>query len=112
MSESMTFLSYYRYKSPLKNLTVNNGHLTGTLTIDVRGQADSNPDSQPKTAPVPVSHSITLYGPGDVAGINPTSIARVNPPNNTPDFEANYFPFVEFKDPDFLWRYSLDDAAG
>lgn len=53
-----------------------------------------------------VNKKITLFGPGDVFGINPRIISRVAPPLYTNTFEANYVPFLEFKEPDFLWRFS------
>jgi hypothetical protein len=54
------------------------------------------------------AHSITLRGPADVIGFQESLVARTEPGNGVTDFESNYFPFVEFKDPDFPWRYSLD----
>lgn len=52
--------------------------------------------------------STTLRGPGDVIGISPTQIARFEPAPGQRGFEPDYFPFVEFVDADFPWRYSLD----
>jgi len=58
------------------------------------------------------THSITLRGPADIIGFHGSVVARTEPEsteprNNTNDFEPNYFPFIEFIDPDFPWRYSL-----
>ncbi len=61
-------------------------------------------------ARVPVS--ATLKGPGDVIGIDPEQIIRIEPEEGNKGFEPNYFPFVQFKDPDLPWRYSLDSATG
>ncbi len=52
--------------------------------------------------------SATLRGPGDVIGVSPDQIARFEPAAGQRGFEPNYFPFVEFVDVDFPWRYSLD----
>ncbi|MDX1414235.1 MAG: hypothetical protein R3293_08585 [Candidatus Promineifilaceae bacterium] len=54
------------------------------------------------------AHKLALRSPGDILGIARTTIARVEPPPQTHDFEPNYFPFVEFVDPDLPWRYTLD----
>jgi hypothetical protein len=59
--------------------------------------------------PIEPTHTTTLIGPGDILGFYPRVVARTVPDNNTNDFEPNYFPFIEFKDPDFPWRYSLGD---
>jgi hypothetical protein len=53
------------------------------------------------------SHSAVLRGPGDVVGFHEHLIARTEPIHGATDFESNYFPFIEFKDPDFPWRFSL-----
>lgn len=54
-----------------------------------------------------------IKGPGDVMGFNPALVARTEPKNGENDFEPNYFPFIEFLEPDFPWRFSLgDDIPG
>jgi hypothetical protein len=54
-----------------------------------------------------------VLGAGDVVGIDSRMIARVEPAAAATEFEPNYFPFVEFVDSDFPWRYTLrTDAAG
>ncbi len=55
---------------------------------------------------------IILLGPGDVVGINTNIISRVAPFPNTGNFETSLIPFIEFSEPDFLWRFSslqIDD---
>jgi hypothetical protein len=52
-----------------------------------------------------------LRGPGDVIGIDRAQIARVEPSARLAVTEPNYFPFVEFVDPDFPWRYTLDEGS-
>src|SRR6202008_2465859 len=53
-----------------------------------------------------VSNSVELIGPGDITGINSNAIVRTDPKNWVTDFEPNYFPFIEFYDEDFPWRYT------
>lgn len=53
-----------------------------------------------------VEKTITLLGPGDVLGINENNISRLAPPPHTNNFEATLTPFIEFSEPDFLWRFS------
>ncbi len=52
------------------------------------------------------SNVVELIGPGDILGINSEAIIRTEPKDWITDFEPNYFPFIEFYDEDFPWRYS------
>ena len=52
------------------------------------------------------SNIVELIGPGDIVGINAEAIIRTEPKDWITDFEPNYFPFIEFYDEDFPWRYS------
>jgi len=53
-----------------------------------------------------VDKTLRLYGPGDVTGIDPQQIVRIEPRNLTTDFEPNYFPAIEFDRPDFPWLFT------
>jgi hypothetical protein len=55
-----------------------------------------------------------LYGPGDVTGIDPQQVVRLEPKPGTTDFEPNYFPAIEFDRPDFPWLFTpaKADAQG
>ncbi len=53
-----------------------------------------------------VTKNITLFGPGDVMGINENIISRLAPSPNTQNFGTLLTPFIEFAEPDFLWRFS------
>ncbi len=57
-----------------------------------------------------IEKQVLLFGPGDVTGINNTAIAKVSPPKSTSNFEPSLIPFIEFSEPDFLWRYSSRQA--
>lgn len=99
---SITFLPYIKRQPPLPIEESQPGHLTATLELKIIDRNDQ---------PHPVGRQdLILRGPGDILGISRKMIARVEPQPNTHDFEPNYFPFVEFVDPDFPWRYSLDQV--
>jgi len=49
---------------------------------------------------------VHLYGPGDIIGIQPRAIVKVDPRDWITNFESNYLPYVEFYDEDFPWRYT------
>ena len=54
---------------------------------------------------------VRVYGPGDVTGIDPRVIIRVDPPRRSADFEPNYLASIEFDPPDFPWLFT-PAAAG
>ncbi|MEQ1638719.1 MAG: hypothetical protein ABL903_18830 [Methylococcales bacterium] len=56
--------------------------------------------------PTLVSKSVSLYGPGDIIGIDSSAIVKVEPRNWITNFEPNYLPYIEFYDEDFPWRYT------
>jgi hypothetical protein len=62
------------------------------------------------TATTPVT--VRLFGPGQVTGLDPRAIVRMEPLPNSTNFEDNYFPAVEFATPDFPWMFSPSVPAG
>ena len=49
---------------------------------------------------------VELYGPGDIIGIDPVAISRLEPPDWTTNFEPNHLVSIEFYDEDLPWRYT------
>lgn len=91
----LTFLPYLK-KQPTFTLDSDGRGATIPLTI-------TNANGTPTVLP---SHSIRIRGAEDILGINPRIVSRHEPKPNTTDFESNNFPFLEFADPDFIFRYS------
>jgi hypothetical protein len=60
----------------------------------------------------PVSHQVTVRGPGDVIGIAQTQIVRTDPIDGAVGVEPNYFAQVEFDRPDLPWLFTPAAAAG
>ncbi|MHA1147881.1 MAG: hypothetical protein ACTSR8_06510 [Promethearchaeota archaeon] len=52
------------------------------------------------------SMPILLRGSETILDIHRNMIARTYPARGSNDAETNYFPYIEFVDPDFPWRYS------
>ena len=71
-----------------------------TIKLDIKGTGIGDDDH--KT----VSREVSLYGPGDIVGIDAKAIIRTEPRHWITNFEPNYLPFVEFYDEDFPWRYT------
>lgn len=62
-----------------------------------------------------ISKTISLYGPGDIIGIDSRAIIKTEPLDWITNFEPNYLPCIDFYDEDFPWRYSPvlhDDTTG
>src|SRR5438128_1595290 len=53
-----------------------------------------------------VQKTVRLHGPGDITGIDPQQVVRLEPRPGTSDFEPNYFPAIEFDRPDFPWLFT------
>ncbi|HEY6793074.1 MAG TPA: hypothetical protein VI248_00150 [Kineosporiaceae bacterium] len=53
-----------------------------------------------------VSQRVSLYGPGDIIGIDPRAVVRTDPHPWITNYEGNYLAAIEFYDPDFPWRYT------
>jgi len=55
---------------------------------------------------------IQLFAPIDILGYDTNKLhIRSEPKPNIGDFEPNYFPFIEFKAADFLWRFTPQGTA-
>lgn len=53
-----------------------------------------------------VTADLELHGPGEIAGIDHRMIVRTYPSPDAGNVESNFFPLVEFDQPDFPWRYT------
>jgi hypothetical protein len=78
--------------------------LRARAPVNVKVRVNANETDQ-------VEVPLSLYGPGDVIGIDATEIVRVEPRHLTQDFPAHYFPFVEFDRPDFPWLFTPASAT-
>ena len=63
-------------------------------------------------AATPVNKTLTLYGPGDVTGIDPSQIIRREPERDTPQAEETFLAHIEFDRPDFPWLFTPLPAVG
>jgi hypothetical protein len=76
-----------------------------TLTVDAIKKDGGHEEKS-------VSKTVQLYGPWDVSSFNKQIIIDHDPADDVGDFEPNYFPTVQFRDPDFPWRYNAGIADG
>jgi hypothetical protein len=79
----------------------------GRATIPVQLELTGDALTAGATAPHKlIEQPVQLYGPGDVIGIDPREISRMEPRPFTTNFEPNYLAHIEFYEEDFAWRYS------
>ncbi len=103
------FLSSVR--QGLASAIVSSGDTLGQRAeINVELQAQRRIKGSGTQETIPLSQNVQLYGPGDILGFDTRIITRKVPQRDVGDFEPNYFPHIEFADPDFIWRYTADKA--
>ncbi len=96
MASHYTFLPWYRtgLASAVQDVEGDRGKLQVALHTTIGDAAED------------VARTVHLIGPGDVIGIDPRAVVRVDPRPFTNDFEPNYLAAIEFFDEDYAWRYS------
>ena len=60
----------------------------------------------------PADVNISLYGPGDVAGLRHGAIVATFPRDGQHEVETTYCPWVQFAESDLAWRYSPAPPPG
>ncbi len=75
------------------------------LLLDVAGGSTPNPVPAPAV-------TVKLFGPGDIAGVDPRMIVRTEPRQFTVNFEPNYLCGIEFDTPDFPWLFTPASPNG
>src|SRR5262245_52222940 len=53
-----------------------------------------------------VKRNVSLYGPGDIVGIDKKTVVKTDPVHRITNFEPNYLPYIDFYEEDFPWRYT------
>ena len=69
------------------------------VELGFNSQAGGDPELSQKV-------TISLYGPGEIKGLDSQAIINASPKPNAVNVEANYFPMIEFGQPDLPWRYT------
>lgn len=86
-----------------------NVKVRATLPVDLTLTA-TQPDGNVVTQIV--HRDVSLFGPGEIVGIESRAIVKYEPRNLITNFEPNYLPYIEFYDEDFIWRYVPAAADG
>ena len=70
------------------------------VSVSVAGDGPAGSDTRDATV------DLSLYGPGEVTGIDRQQVVRTEPTSGTGDFPPNYFPTVEFDEPTLPWLFT------
>ena len=101
-SANYVFLPWARQGAAAGIQTVDKTPAQGAVvSVNVNVRVNSDPGFQ---------QTVRLYGPGDVIGIDPQQIVRLEPRPQSTDFEPNYFPAIEFDRPDYPWLFTPGKA--
>jgi len=97
-----SFVSWMRqglglYLNQVDNLGIGESEETGRSSLEVKLNLNAGD---------PILQTLNLVGPGDIIGIDTRNIVRVHPEPDTPNFEPNYLPFIEFYQDTFPWDYT------
>ena len=49
---------------------------------------------------------VELIAPGDITSVTEEAILKVMPDSDKENYPSNFYPYMEFWEPDFLWRYT------
>ncbi|SMO77080.1 hypothetical protein [Paracoccus laeviglucosivorans] len=82
---------------------------TGNRAV-IQARVEVADSANPATSQ-PVGRVLTLYGPGDVTGIDPAQVIRREPAPDSADAERGYMAHIEFALPDFPWMFAPEPAA-
>src|SRR5947208_3148204 len=104
MSGAYTFLPWLR--RGIATRIAGDPGTAARASIDVRLRIDGTPRAGGAPLTQEVAHTVQLYGPGDVIGVDPRAIVRTEPRDWVTNFDPNYLAFIEFYDEDYCWRYS------
>lgn len=74
------------------------------VAVTVEGEGSADPTSEDAEV------DLSLYGPGEVTGIDRQQVIRTEPTSGTSDFPPNYFPVVEFDEPTLPWLFTPETA--
>lgn len=80
--------------------TPQNARVELTASVQLNGVSVSPKDKDGNTL------NVSLVGPGDIKSISEDAILNIEPKPLSRDFESNYFPFIEFYEEDFPWRFT------
>lgn len=78
-----------------------------TAVINAKGIADNAGNGESSSSITRTeAKTIVLSGPGDVLSLSSNAVLRVFPIPDSQGFPIDEFPYIEFWEPDFAWRFT------
>lgn len=68
--------------------------------------ADNDETEQKEAVTFSETKDVQFISPGDITGVNSSAIMKVAPKDGSDGFPFTYYPYIEFWEPDFPWRYT------
>ena len=97
--------AYIDEKESVNGTTKGRAELTIKSNYTVRHKQPEGAVGSDKSQRI-LEKTVKFIGPGDVLKINPSAVMKVHPEENSEGFPKQYLPYIEFWEPDFLWRYT------
>ncbi|MDR0311953.1 MAG: hypothetical protein LBJ21_10240, partial [Acidobacteriota bacterium] len=63
-------------------------------------------DAQKEEIPIFETKEVEFIGPGDIVSVSSEAILKVTPKVGSAGFPVQFYPYIEFWEPDFPWRYT------
>ena len=76
------------------------------ITADYQITPPENENSGNSATPLSVTKEIQFVSPGDVLKVSVNAILKTVPAEEEQGFTCQFYPYIEFWEPDFPWRYT------
>ena len=75
-------------------------------SILITAEYNVTPPEGDSVLSVSMSKEIHIVGPGDILNVSSNAVLRTVPVNRSFGFDNSFYPYIEFWEPDFPWRYT------
>ena len=66
----------------------------------------SEQETQADAIPVSETREVRFISPGDITGVNSSALLKMVPKEESSGFPVQFYPYIEFWEADFPWRYT------
>lgn len=73
--------------------------------VSKTNQTDAKPEKE-ESLPQSETKEVQLVGPGDIIRVKSNAILKTTPDNGSIGYAVDYYPYIEFWEPDLPWRYT------
>ena len=97
---------YINEKETLEGKAQGRPELTIRTNYTVQHNQQVEEEEEDVSTEMFLEKTVKFIGPGDILNVNPSAIMKVHPNDGSEEFATRYIPYIEFWEPDFLWRYT------